>query len=210
MSTLTADPPTTQPTVSPPSLVSEPLTVYPWTQPRFEQWGHHIHSDYVERFWLPVLGPSSIVLARHIGANFDEGGTAYECDTHTMAASIGTSPSQLVRVIHRLVSFGQATYNPGSRRILALRTHWAPLSAHSIKRLPAHLAELHRETETDAEATHYSTRTERAIWRLVLGAHANGTSLTDLDALLRQRGCEQGLRVELIDWCRQTPRHGRP
>jgi hypothetical protein len=44
-----------QPTVSPPSPVSEPLTVYPWTQHRFEQWGHHIHSNYVEAFWLPSV-----------------------------------------------------------------------------------------------------------------------------------------------------------
>ncbi len=207
MSNLTANPNTT---TSPPTGVTEPITVYPWSQPRFEQWGHHLRSEYVEQFWLPILGPSCLVLARHIGTNFDESTTAYESDTHTMARSIGVAPSQLARVINRLATFGIATCSPGPRRVLALRTHWAPLSAHAAQRLPTHLIELHRETETNAERSHYSTRTERAIWRLVISAHANGTSVIDIDTLLRQRECEQNFRVELVDWCRQTPRQGRP
>jgi hypothetical protein len=213
MSTLTANPAAPHPsprndTHAPP--VHDTVTVYPWSEPRFEQWGHHVQSDYVERFWLPILGPSSIVLARHIAANFDSTNTAFESDTHTMAGAIGIAPGQLLRVINRLVSFGKATFNPGTTSVLALRTHWEPLGPNSIRRLPAHLAELHRDTETVAEQTHYSTQTQRAIWRFVLSAHANGTSVTDIDTLLRHRECEQSLRVEFVNWCRNTPRHQRP
>lgn len=37
-----------------------PLLVVPWNDPVCDQLGMDPRSAYVERFWLPLLGPTSI------------------------------------------------------------------------------------------------------------------------------------------------------
>src|SRR3954465_3529472 len=40
------------------------LTVRPWPDSVLDEVGHDPRSPYVERFWLGVLGPSSVVFTR--------------------------------------------------------------------------------------------------------------------------------------------------
>lgn len=46
------------------STPDEPLPaaieVVAWSDPSFELAGHDPRSQYVERFWLPILGPSTV------------------------------------------------------------------------------------------------------------------------------------------------------
>ena len=48
------------------------LAIRPWPDPVIDTLGHDPRSLYVERFWLPTLGPTSLLLLRRIAAGLDE------------------------------------------------------------------------------------------------------------------------------------------
>ena len=47
------------------------LTIQPWPDPILDTVGHDPRSLYAERFWLPTLGPTTLLLLRHLAAKFD-------------------------------------------------------------------------------------------------------------------------------------------
>ena len=38
---------------------TEYLHITPWPDPVIDSLGHEVRSTYVERFWLPILGPAT-------------------------------------------------------------------------------------------------------------------------------------------------------
>ena len=48
------------------------LRVEPWLDPVIDNLGHDPRSAYVETFWLPVLGPSTTWLLRHLTTRLEE------------------------------------------------------------------------------------------------------------------------------------------
>src|SRR5258708_13322757 len=47
------------------------VMVKPWTDPVLDVLGHDPRSWYVETFWLPTLGPTCVLLMRHLADRFD-------------------------------------------------------------------------------------------------------------------------------------------
>jgi hypothetical protein len=47
------------------------LTIRPWTDPVIDTLGYDPRSRYVETFWLPTLGPTALLLLRHLADRFD-------------------------------------------------------------------------------------------------------------------------------------------
>ena len=47
------------------------LTIKPWPDPLLDTLGHDPRCLYVETFWLPTLGPTAILLLRHLATQFD-------------------------------------------------------------------------------------------------------------------------------------------
>ena len=47
------------------------MTIKPWNDPILEVSGHDPRSRYVETFWLPTLGPTALLLLRHLADRFD-------------------------------------------------------------------------------------------------------------------------------------------
>lgn len=99
-----------------------------------------LDSLYVERFWLPVLGPSSVLLARRLyfDLSFRPPGSVGDVDATLtygfvdLAQSLGIKPAVLRHTLGRLVSFSLLT--PGEPALLPLR--WPPLRAGQVDRLP--------------------------------------------------------------------------
>jgi hypothetical protein len=58
-----ADTSTTEPTTEPRALQfpTDELAIVAWPDPVIDELGHDPRSAYVERFWLSILGPSSIM-----------------------------------------------------------------------------------------------------------------------------------------------------
>lgn len=70
---------------------------------------------YVETFWLPVLGPTSTLLLRHVGARAAAG--RFETSVADLSASLGLGSStgrnsSTIRSLNRLERFGLARLAP--------------------------------------------------------------------------------------------------
>jgi hypothetical protein len=112
-----------------------------------EELWHDPRSEYVERYWLPILGPTTIFLARRLAEGFDYSPTGFEVNAREMALSLGLSHgpengrhSPFNRTVNRLCGFNQASW---SDDVLLVRRRMPPLNNSMISRLPASLAKRH-------------------------------------------------------------------
>jgi len=138
--------------------VSEPetttidvLRIRPWPDPVIDTLGHDPRSLYVETFWLPTLGPTAVLLLRHLAHRFDEEGvtaqdSVVEIPVAATAQALGLGPrdtrnSPLVRSLTRLVQFDLAyAHSDGS---IAVRRNLPPINRRHVHRLPDHLRRQH-------------------------------------------------------------------
>lgn len=136
------------------SLLSEPtqpipiatLSVDVWADPVIDQLGHDPRSAYVERFWLPILGPSSVWLLRRIADGLDHRPEGFDLDLVDTAQSLGVGMrggrnAPLLRTIERCCRFGAAKMH--GRSSIAVRRRLAPLSRTQTERLPETLRAEH-------------------------------------------------------------------
>lgn len=97
--------------------------------PRLEAAGFDVRSAYMERFWLPVLGPASVMAMRHLNAGLAVRPRGYRIEVEELARSLGLGGtgrnSPVRRTLHRLVSFDMAAVRGSD---LLVRTHVAALS----------------------------------------------------------------------------------
>lgn len=130
------------------------ITISRWVDPEVEASGHLVTSNYVETFWLPILGPSATWMARRFaawvyGTDADD---ELQVDMIDLAMALGlprittgkNSPCE--RTFWRLVTFGVTQRRPGSSRVTAhfdVRTHMPVLSAQRLERLPDSLRKYH-------------------------------------------------------------------
>ena len=110
---------------------------------------HGLRSDYVEEFWLPVLGPSSIALLRLLDARLTHApaGFTLELDATARALGIGHRSGRngpMVRTVLRCASFGALRLLDAHRLLVA--RHLPELSRRQLSRLPGDLAARHPRT----------------------------------------------------------------
>lgn len=117
------------------------LVIEQWDDPLVEQLGHPARSPYVERYWLPILGPSSIVLLRHL--SLCELGMEHDLSELSqrmgMTANVGGRHAPIRRTISRLCNFGAA--RPGGYGRLQVRSYLPPLPQRYHVRLPEALVQ---------------------------------------------------------------------
>ena len=146
----------------------EPTTTYavePWSDPVIDQLGHDPRSAYVETFWLPILGPSSVWLLRRLADGLDRSPEGFELDLIDTAQSLGVGMrggrnAPLLRTFERCCRFGAARmHGPTS---LLVRRRLAPLTRAQTERLPQSLQIRHdtwlRQPRTSASFEQMQTR----------------------------------------------------
>lgn len=67
--------------------------------------------SYVERFWLPLIGPTSLLLLRHVHRGFDDHPRGFRSSRRFLAKSLGIGAglgqsAPLQRSLNRLHNFG--------------------------------------------------------------------------------------------------------
>lgn len=127
------------------------ITLSAWDDPAAKRWGHDMRSVYVETYWLPILGPTSVWLARRL-AMVVQAADHIDIDMADLALSHGLQPDlgamgALAKSWRRLVDFGVIR---GSGTSYEARTHMPALDAKGIARLPAFLRELHASQKVAA------------------------------------------------------------
>jgi hypothetical protein len=123
----------------------DPLSVVSWRDVVIDAVGHDPRSDYVEMFWLPILGPSCTLAARRIANRLDAEPDGFQLAMSPFARSLGLGAgtgrhAPVQRTLGRLVDFGMAGVGGDC---FALRRMFPPLAARQIERLPGHLAREH-------------------------------------------------------------------
>ncbi len=122
------------------------ITVEAWRDPVVEALGHDARSLYVETFWLPVLGPSTILLLRRLAAALAASPTGCAIDVAETARALGLGErsgrnAPLLRTVGRCVDFEMARVTGPSA--VAVRTALPPLARRHLARLPQSLRDEH-------------------------------------------------------------------
>ena len=72
-----------------PASCPSPLRVTPWPDPVLDVLGHDPRSWYAETFWLPTLGPTALLLMRHLADRFERTPDGVELPVADTAAALG-------------------------------------------------------------------------------------------------------------------------
>jgi len=100
--------------------------------------GHPVASSYVETFWLPILGPSALLVGRRLGDWLDETAGETVVDLVDLGASIGIGTgtgrhTSINRTLIRLCDYSLARIEGDH---LEVRTVWPDLPPRMHHRLP--------------------------------------------------------------------------
>ena len=117
----------------------ERLQILPWPDPVIDRVGVDPLAEYVERFWLGIVGPASVLLVRHLATRFEEEPDGFELDLTDTARLLGLGTGlgrwgPMQRTIHRCVGFGFAR-RWGDDRLLA-RRRLPHVTRQQLARLP--------------------------------------------------------------------------
>lgn len=121
------------------------VVVAPWRDPVVERVGFDACGDYVELFWLGILGPTATLLLRRLAVTVVLHPRGFVLDTSSTAGALGLGTdsgerSTFARSLGRLVMFGLARRRT---QRLEVRTVVPPLSLKHLARLPDHLQSAH-------------------------------------------------------------------
>ncbi len=96
-----------------------------------------------QKWWLPILGPTSTLLAYLLARHATYGETTW--DTHELARTVGlgTNRARLWESLERLAHFYIATFV--STDVIAVRLELPALTSHQVDVLPAALADSYRQ-----------------------------------------------------------------
>ncbi len=122
------------------------ITLCSWDDPLTSGAGYPVQSRYAELFWLPLLGPSSLLLLRRTDQLLSVGAKPVTMDLAELAHSLGLGPtgqhgSLLSRTIKRCCDFHVARLQGDST--LEIKRKLAPLTDRQIGHLPDALRQLH-------------------------------------------------------------------
>ncbi len=115
------------------------IIVHPWSGPEARGPAHELRSEYVERFWLGVLGPSVTLLLRRLARGFDHHPGGYVIDVADTARAIGLGSSTarnspMNRTLERACMFSTMRRTAHDR--YEVRRELPRLNARQLARLP--------------------------------------------------------------------------
>ncbi|MGH9303928.1 MAG: hypothetical protein ACRDZ5_05870 [Acidimicrobiales bacterium] len=128
-----------------PGIEAGRLRVKAWVDPLIDALGHDPRSLYVERYWLPVLGPSTTWMLRRFAEHLDCSPEGVELEVQELACALGIGGrygqnAPFARTLKRCVDFQMAEWRGSA---LAVRRHLPPLAGRHLKRLPETLRARH-------------------------------------------------------------------
>jgi hypothetical protein len=182
------------------------LTIVPWPDPLIDTLGHDPRAFYAETFWLPILGPTALLLLRHLATRFEESPQGVELRVAETSQALGVgnregSSSPILRTLTRLEQFEVACADPLSPTI-AVRRNLPPVTRRQLGRLPLPIQRQHaRLAEVNlGEPPH--TESRRRARRLALVLHEQGDGDDQVERALASIGFHPAICHEAMRWVR--------
>jgi hypothetical protein len=189
------------------------LRIVPWNDPVLDTLGHDPRSHYVETFWLPTLGPTALLLLRHLADRFDHRPEGIELIVATTCQALGLgqrdgNSSPVVRTLNRLAQFDLSCDD--GRGTFAVRRNLPPVNRRHVKRLPGELQTAHAEwaearlTEGTLEIARRNAR------RIALPLAEQGETFDYVERVLHATGFHPALAYESARWAHEQRREAAP
>ena len=188
-----------------PVLVDDSLTIRPLPDPVIDAVGFDPRSDYVERFWLGILGPSTLLLLRRIATGLDGNPAGFPLPLADTARELGLGHmggrnNPFVRALGRLCTFDLA--QPSGEGVLAVRRRVPPLNRRQVVHLPDALQAAHQRFQEsalhDGESAHEQLR--RRARRLALSMAQLGEDAATIEGQLARWRFHPALCREASTW----------
>ncbi len=150
----------------PHDLHAQIVFVVPWRDDVIEATGHDPRSQYVERFWLSILGPSTTWFLRSLAWGLDGSPDGFHVSFADMAQAMGLGArvgrhSPFMKAVQRATQFELIAIQqqPADHTIVCARRKVPWLSRRMTAALPLALQEEHRlwveaSTSTRKRAQH--------------------------------------------------------
>ncbi|MCY3786949.1 MAG: hypothetical protein OXG47_09535 [bacterium] len=136
--------------------------VEPWNDPHTEAAGVAVRSPYVEKYWTSVLGPTQVLMLRHVADQFDRHPDGFEMRLADASVQLGVSPAGgkgALRAFYRLERFRLAA---AGHSLWAVRRSVPVLSRQNLLRLSDDLRASHSKDAGAAAAVWSEQAAERA------------------------------------------------
>jgi hypothetical protein len=179
------------------------IRVTPWPDPVLDAVGHDPRSWYAETFWLPTLGPTALLLLRHLADRFEIDPGGVELPVADTAAALGLGArdgthSPLMRTLGRLEQFDLACRDDST---IAVRRALPPVHRRHVRRLPVALQARHAEWVAEQQTKPVELARRRAR-RFALTLLAQGDQLDAVERALHAGGFHPALAHEAVRWAR--------
>lgn len=187
------------------SLPTDSLQVTAWTDPVVDRLGHDPRSTYAERFWLPILGPSTYLLLRQLAGLLDAEPEGFEIPLLDAAHQLGLGTrggrnAPFLRAINRAVQFRVCRTHGGNH--LQIRRRLAPLTRQQISRLAAPLRDAHDHWTAEDAAPREPTAQRRRSRRLALSLAVLGETDEEIEQQLHRWQIHPAMAAEAMRWAR--------
>jgi hypothetical protein len=196
-----------------PAADGSPVTIQvrPWEDPVLDRHGHDPRDTYCERFWLPLLGPSAVLLARQLADRFDQRPGGFELGTHDTSRSLGLGPpvgrrSAFHRTVARLAQFRIVHFD--ADEVLLARRRLPGLSRTQVLKLPTPVREAHEAWRVAEQSTPALPAMRERSRRLALSLLELGETPEEVAHHLHRLRFHPSLSHEAIAWAVER-HHGR-
>ncbi|MGZ6928885.1 MAG: hypothetical protein ACXVJF_19455 [Acidimicrobiia bacterium] len=185
------------------------ISVSPWPDPIIDTLGHDPRSEYVERFRLPTLGPTTLLLLRRLATTFDRHPESIELDAVELSGSLGLgaragTSSPLMRSFERLTMFDLATSPTPS--VYAVRRSVPPVNRRHLHRLPLRLQREHDGWVTDQLQTSALEHARQRARRVAFTLFEQGDDLDHVEHALLDIGFHPTVCRESAQWAHDRHR----
>jgi hypothetical protein len=183
------------------------ITIKPWLDPVVDVLGHDPRSRYVETFWLPTLGPTAVLLLRHLADRFDRTPEGLELTVADTSHALGVgqrdgASSPIVRTLRRLVQFDLACEDPMSD-LIAVRRTIPPVASRHLRRLPPEVQAQHGEwAEPQGDEAPLAAARRRSR-RVAFTLLEQGDDADHVERVLHSMGFHPALCHESAHWAHQ-------
>jgi hypothetical protein len=201
-----------------PKPPAKPTSVHvvAWPDPTLDSSGHDPRSFYVERFWLPLLGPTSVFLLRNMAASFESQPDGFDLEFAPTATQIGLGRkngnwSPMQRSLRRLITLGLAAAR--DERALMVRRFLPIVSPRFADKLTKELREEHDRWLATVAANDSDPEVSRLRWRarrIALGLIALDDDFATVEAELLAWHLHPALAWDAADWAWRQANSGSP